>query len=231
MRRAAIAAIACLALLGVALGAFVGARALVSSEEDQVGHVKEAPGADVDKILEQGRQVTWLAAEKALEKAKEATALDNAKPRFKGQLGDFTVGQTSEWPQCPLATQRVDDLDAIKASELYSSALGENVEAGACADGTIISVFVEHHVGRFYFVGPPGVPYEAPADRLRLLTVGGKPAIAEIPIPDNFVSDARLMVIQRFPTGQEPGIAIGVDIMNDLDGAIKLAERIMGVTP
>jgi hypothetical protein len=231
MRGAGVAIVACLALLGVALGGFFGLRALVFSQEDQAGHVREAPGGDLEKILEQGRQATWLAAEKRLEKAKEATALDNAKPRFKGQMGDFMVGQTNEWPQCPLATQWVDDLDAIKASELYSPALGENVEAAACADGTIIGVFVEERAGRFYFVGPPGVPYEAPLERLRLLTVGGKPAIAEIPIPDNFVSDARLMVIQRFPTGQEPGIAIGVDIMNDLDGAIKLAERIMGVAP
>jgi hypothetical protein len=205
MLRTAVATMACLALLGLALGAFFGTRALVLSEEDPV--------------------------EKAVEEAKEATALDNAKPRFEGELGDFILGENSPFPPCPGPTQWVYDLDVIRASELYSPALGDSVEAIACADGTIVSLSADsHHVGRRYFVGPPGVPLEAPRERLKLLAVAGNPAIAEVPIPGNFLSDARLLIVERFPTDQEPGILTWVYAINDLDGAIKLAEQIMGAT-
>jgi len=207
MLRTAAAIMACLALLGLALGAFFGTRALVFSEQDPV--------------------------EKAVEEAKEATALDNAKPRFQGQMGDFMVGDKSTSPPCPGPTQWVYDLDVIKASELYSPAFGENVEAVACADGTVMAVLTQtdtSRAARTYFTGPPSVPAEAPRDRLKLVTVAGKPAIAELPIPGNFLSSARLAVVERFPNGQEPGILIGVQTTNDLDGAIKLAEQIMGVT-
>jgi len=200
MRRTGIATIASLAILGIALGAFFGIRALVSSEEDP------------------------------LEKAKEATTLDNAKPRFTGQMGDFVVGQPSAYPPCTFSSEQAYDINVVMRSELYSPALGDNAQAAACADGTIVSISPDHRVGRRYFVGPPSVPYEASLERLKLLTVGGKPAIAELPIPGNFVSYARLTVIERFPSEQKPGILTWADIINDLDGAIKQAEQIMGVS-
>lgn len=203
MLRTVTAVVACLALVGLALGAFFATRALVLSEEDP------------------------------LEKAKEATALDNAKPRFEEQMGDFTVGETSTPPLCALPTQWVYDLNVITASELYSAAFANSVEAVACADGRIMGVLTQtdtSRAGRSYFVGRPSVPFEAPRERLKLLTVGDKTAIAELPVPGNPVSSARLVVIERFPKGEEPGILIGIDTVNDLDGAIRLAEQIMGVT-
>ena len=100
-----------------------------------------------------------------------------------------------------------------------------------CADGKIvvIEIYGPEIIGRGYFVGKPIVHYEAPIDRLKLLTVGGKSAIAQLPTP-GFPGDLRLNVIERFPDGNQPGILVGItNTFKSFDEAADLAARIMGV--
>lgn len=82
-------------------------------------------------------------------------------------------------------------------------------------------------IGRRYFVGLARVPYEAPIERLRLLTVTGKPAIVELPMPE-VPGTLRLAVVERFPTSDKPGILTFIDnTPKSLAEAIELAEQIM----
>ena len=99
-----------------------------------------------------------------------------------------------------------------------------------CANGeiTVIEIYGPEIIDRVYFVGKPIVPYEAPLDRLKLLTVAGKPAIAQLPTP-RFQGDLRLNVIERFPNGNQLGILVGItNTFKTLDEAADLAARIMG---
>lgn len=206
MLRTGIAIIAFLALLGLALGAFFGTRALVLSQEDPV------------------------------EKAKQATEVENAKPRFRGELGDFLVvepGTASAYP-CPEPYQPGANPEQ---SELYFNLPDAVIDMVGSCQGTIISITASIAdaggsalIGRGYFLSPKlEVPFDAPKDRLKLITVGGKPALAELPIPDNFLSTSQVVVIERFPSEAAPGITVWARTINDLDGAIALAEGIMGV--
>jgi hypothetical protein len=202
MVRIVVATAACLALLGIGLAAFFGVRALVSSEEDPV------------------------------ERAKEASEADKAKPRFRGELGDFVIVEPNTWDDypCPEPYQPATDPER---SELYFSLPGGVLDMAGSCQGTVVSISMlvdDAVVGRSYFLGPRfGVSRDAPRDRLKLITVGGKPALAELPIPGNFASTSQVVVIERFPSGEVPGIAVSARTINDLDRAIALVEQIMGV--
>lgn len=161
---------------------------------------------------------------------------DQAKPVYEGLLGEFLVTprRGGEIPPCPRPLRPAKN-EKIKASELYSPVFGDNLEGfvAECADGKIVAIEIygPEIIGRGYFVGKPTVPYEAPLDRLKLLTVAGKPAIAELPM-SGFSWPLRLAVIERFPSGDQPGIAVGTDNTDkSLEEAIELAAQIMGVRP
>lgn len=161
-----------------------------------------------------------------------AVAADQAKPIYEGPLGDFIVGihQGSSAPPCQRPFRPAKN-EKIKASDLYSPLFGDNLEGFVveCADGkiTAIGVFGPEVMGKGYFVGRPIVPYEAPAERLKLLTVASKPAIAQLP---GFPGTLRLAVIERFPIGNQPGILVSIEnTFKNLDAAAGLAAQIMGV--
>jgi len=146
---------------------------------------------------------------------------------FKGQLGDFVVvpDQAADYP-CQSTAVSPDP----QASELYSPVFSPDAVAGQCENGLIVSITDQGRevTGRRYFIGEARVPFEAPKDRLVLLTVGGKPAIAQLPMP-GFPGTLRLAVVDRFPDGQEPGILTFVDNTDmTLEQGAKLAEEIMG---
>jgi len=172
----------------------------------------------------------------AIERAKQASAVDRAKPRFKGELGDFIVvepGTLSNYP-CPEGHRPGADPER---SELYFELPGDTMDTVGSCQGTIISITVGMTdeaggalVARGYFLGPKlEEPFDAPAERLKLITVGGKPALAELPVPDCIVCTSQVAVIERFPSEEAPGIAVWARTTNDLDRAIALAEQIMGV--
>jgi hypothetical protein len=120
-------------------------------------------------------------------------------------------------------------MTVVKASELYSSVFGENVEAGACSDGRITSIvkYGEVTVSRFYFLGDLQVALDAPRDRIKLMTIAGKPAIAELPVSEGLVPTTEVVVIERPPQGRVPGIALGVETQDDLDKAIAVAKQVV----
>jgi len=159
-------------------------------------------------------------------------AADHAKPVYTGPLGEFLVtpGQAAEHPPCPQPSKRKRN---YRYSELYSPVFGENLEVVECAGGRIkgISFYGAAAIGRRYFVGPAKVPYEAPFERLVLLTVGGHSAIAQLPMPGD-PGSLRLAVIERFPSGREPGIMTWIDNTDmSLQEAAAAVAKIMGVRP
>jgi len=173
-----------------------------------------------------------------VERAKQATEADRVKPRFTGELGDFVIVEphTGTGYPCPEPYQPATDLER---SELYFSLPGAVIDmegSGSC-QGTIFSITASvpdgvtgAMVGRGYFPGPKlEEPFDAPAERLKLITVGGKPALAEVPIPDCIVCPSQVVVIERFPSEEAPGITVWARTTNDLDRAIALAEQIMGL--
>lgn len=85
-------------------------------------------------------------------------------------------------------------------------------EVTRCWDGTVVVVssYGREALGKRYFVGPAVVPFEAPRDRLRLIWVDGKPGIVELPIAGVVPPPTNLVVIERFPTPEKPGILVGV---------------------
>ncbi len=206
MLRIGMAIMASLALLAIALGGFFAARALVPSEEGP------------------------------MERAEQATEADKAKPRFRGELGDFVIverGTALGYP-CPEPYQPGTNPEQ---SELYFSLPGAVIDMVGSCQGTIFSITADitdeaggARVGRTYFLGPRvELPFDAPAERLDVMTVGGKPALAELPIPDCIVCTSQVVVIERWPSEAGPGITVWARTTNDLDRAIALAEQIMGV--
>ena len=160
-----------------------------------------------------------------------AAAADEAKPRYRGALGDFVVADHAADYPCPPPYKPADP----KASELYSPVFSEGAEASQCGDGRIVGISAAYDrgasIGRRYFVGPAKVPYEAPLDRLKLLTVAGRPAIAQLPMP-GIRGSLRLAVIERLPSGDQAGILVWIDNTDmSLEEAVELAEQIMGVQP
>ena len=162
-----------------------------------------------------------------------SAAADQAQPAYTGVLGDFLVtakvGQVADWPPCPEPRRPAQN---YKASEVYSPVFGD-LEVYECADGKIIglSVYGDPSIGKRYFVGPAKVNYFAPLDRLVLLKVAGRPAIAQLPAPGD-PEGLRLAVIQRVPSNNQPGIMVWIDnTSKSVAEAAALAAEIMGVRP
>jgi len=203
--------------------------------------VERQGGEETGTIAEQVLLPSPVSQEKgdALERAQQATEADSAKSRFRGELGDFVIVEpnttASRYP-CPDPAQFATNLEQ---SELYFSLPGAVIDAegAASCQGIVftITAFVpdasdEAMVGRGYFLSPKlELSRDAPAERLKLITVGGKPALAEVPIPDCIVCPGQVAVIERFPSEAAPGIFTWVRTTNDLGKAIALAEQIMGV--
>jgi len=172
----------------------------------------------------------------AVERAKQATEADRAKPRFRGELGDFVIVEpnTATGYPCPEPYQPGTNPEQ---SELYFSLPGAVIDMVGSCQGTIIAITASvpdgvnaAMVGRGYFLGPKlEEPFDAPAERLKLITVGGMPALAELPVPHCMVCPSQVVVIERFPSEAGPGIAVSARTTNDLDRAIALAEQIMGL--
>ena len=164
------------------------------------------------------------------------TAQDEAKGRYLGPLGDFLVTH-NVWPDRPPCPKPYRQAANYKTSELYSPVFGENPEALECADGKMlgISTYIFEPsgypitVGKAYFVGAAKVPFEASLDRLMLLTIAGKPAIARLLAPGVPWSPPDLAVIERFPSSDRPGIMVTVQESDrSLEETIALAARIIG---
>lgn len=74
---------------------------------------------------------------------------------------------------------------------------------------------------------PVPVVRDAPRDRLELVTVEGKPGLLEYPVEGYPYGKANLIVIERYPEGDKPGIIVSVTLAPSAEAAIKHAEEIM----
>jgi hypothetical protein len=169
------------------------------------------------------------------ERAEQSAMEDNAKPRFRGEMGDFVIVEPNSGPgyPCPEPGPATN----LEQSELYFDLPGleiDSIGTGAC-QGTIVSIQAGvpgelggATVGRGYFLSLPlEESFDAPAERLKLMTVAGKPAIAMLPIPDCIACVTNIAVIERFPTEAAPGITAWVHTLQSLDKAIALLEQMM----
>ena len=166
---------------------------------------------------------------------------DRALPPVRGRYGDFVlVGMDPSEPRIEIPCSRsydrsVNDMERVQQSELYSPLFNENPEVYDCTDGTIgfIGGYIQHEVditefGRYHFVGQPIVNSEAPRERLELATIGGRPALIEHGLDISpFPAQARIFVIERAPSAQQPGIMLTVFTPNGVEEGIKLAEELM----
>jgi hypothetical protein len=169
----------------------------------------------------------------SLETTNPVMAVGQAKPAYRGPLGDFFVtGNAHEGADFPPCPRPIRPAQNYKASEVYSPVFGD-AEVNECANGLIpgISVYGKPAMGKRYFVGLAKVNYFAPLERLRLLTVAGRPAIAQLPAPHD-PDGLRLAVLQRIPGNNQPGIMVWIDFtFQGLEEAAALAAQIMGVRP
>src|SRR2546425_88866 len=160
-------------------------------------------------------------------------AQDEAKGGYRGPLGDFLVTprQGTDRPPCP---QPYRPAKSYKSSDLYSPVFGDLDGLWECANGKMLLIESSIRepdgyvilIGKYYFVGPAKVPFEASLDRLVLLTVAGKPAIAHLSPPG--FQGLTLVVIERFPRGDQPGIMVAVENTDQsLEDAAALAAQII----
>jgi len=196
-------------------------------------------GGDGTSVAQEPDQPTATAGQgDFIERLEQTLEADRAKPRFRGELGDFVIvdPNTSNHYPCPEGAQPATNIEQSEINFNLPGAVIDTATSASCQGiFTNINAFVpgephEAMVGRGYFLAPRmELSVNAPAERLKLITVGGKPALAELPIPDCTLCDSQVMVIERFPTEAAPGIFTWVRTINDLDRAIALVEQIMGV--
>jgi hypothetical protein len=193
----------------------------------------------------------WLVAQRLsegseplAEKIQRAMDEEASKPRFTGRLGDFVVvsgtgalADDAKIFRC--ASTPVAASEALSAEELWSDAFGQGGIGWACsgrgvvlvnneADGAPPSGSDGSALGRGYIQSVPvPVARSAPRDRLELVTVEGHPGLLERPIPEYPYGEANLVVIERYPDGDKPGIAVFVEMAPSAEAAIKHAEEIM----
>jgi len=182
-------------------------------------------------------------------KVEKVMAEEAAKPRFSGQFGDFEVFSGGELPEkarlfaCAdgAAMAQVDRNETtLRSSELWSAVF--DVEEGAewaCPGAGVILVNnqgLEGETGdgegaakiRGYFTSlPVPVLRNAPRDRLELVQVNGHPGLLENPIDGYPYGLANLVVIERYPDGQKPGIVLFVERASSAKRATEIAEEIM----
>src|SRR2546426_683884 len=160
-------------------------------------------------------------------------AQDEAKGVYRGPLGGFVV-DPRQWAARPPCPQPYRPAKNYKSSELYSPVFGDLDGLWECANGKMLLIESSIRepdgyvilIGKFYFVGPAKVPFEASLDRLILLTVAGKPAIGHLSPPG--FPGLTLLVIERFPSGDQPGIMVAVENTDQsLEDASALAAEIM----
>jgi hypothetical protein len=167
-------------------------------------------------------------------KAEEAAEADMAKPRFRGELGDFVVVEPNTGANYPCPEPYQPGTNP-EQSELYFTLPGAMIDMVGSCEGTVIGITALGGddrsgtvVGRGYFVGPKmRLSLDAPAERLKLITVAGKPALAMLAIPDCISCLTEVVVIERFPSETAPGITTWAHTYSGLDRAIALVEQIM----
>ena len=201
------------------------------------------------------RCIRWIAFgqraqsdEPLASKIEKAFDADASKPRRSGRVGDFNVIPVSgrAVPEANIfacadggGTDAVEPGPSLRAQELWSPAFEDGGIGWSCRGEGLVGINNEgggghgaHGDGSLLVRGyirslPVPVAREAPEDRLELMTVEGHPALLERPVPEYPYGKSSLVVIERFPQGETPGIVVFVEIAPSPEAAIKHAEEIM----
>ena len=169
-----------------------------------------------------------------------ALAIDGAKPRFFGELGDFEVKRPAEVRDrflCSTSyTFKPVESPEVHRSEIYFSLPGFKSRTATMCKGQVIYVMADKPMGgvsRGYYSGPGKlkVGFQVPRDRIQLLTVGGRPAIAQLPYQGALEPHVSVWVIQRHPTPTAPGITASIFTDQGLDYAVALLEQVLAQGP
>ncbi len=173
-------------------------------------------------------------------KAQKAMEADRAKPRFRGEVGDFVVVEPKTAYPCPGPDQPLLNLEQSELPFEFPGAVADKAGTESC-QGAVMSISDDGGttlVGRSYFLGPKlNISFDAPAERLKLLTTVTRtlygsgnapwatpvPAIAMLPIPDciSCVSE----VVATYD-----GIAVWAQ-SDSLDKAKALVQQIIDAQP
>ncbi|MEX1255782.1 MAG: hypothetical protein WEE64_15720 [Dehalococcoidia bacterium] len=182
-------------------------------------------------------------AEPTFASVQAALDADAALGRFSGRVGDFMIyravnGVTppeAEIFSCPGGTPPVTDRDVLRGHELWSEALGPTGIGWSC-EGELILVNNEGLEGRpgttllargYISSAPVPIVRDAPADRLELIEVEGHPAILEERVEGFPYADSNVVVIERYPEGSTPGIAVFVIAAPSEEEAVRLAKELI----
>ncbi len=174
---------------------------------------------------------------------------DAAKGEYEGELGDFVVrnsgGERAKeafifgcGPNRDEGTAPVTDPAVLYNHELWSDAFGADGIGWGCGGDQIQIVNnagPDGHGGsspvtmiRAYIHAlPMPILRDAPLDRQELIEVEGHPALIEHPLEGWPYPSANLTVIERFPDGDTPGIAVTIHFAPSSEKAIALAEELM----
>jgi len=188
--------------------------------------------------------------ESTASKVEKAMQEEAAKPRFTGRLGDFEVAPRTEEAASranPFGckdgepTTMVAGSEArLAAPELWADAFDTEEGVGwECAGQGIVLVNNQGLEGatttgedvvliRGYFSSiPVPVLRDAPRDRLELISIEGRNALIEDPIEGHPYGTANLVVIERYPSADKPGILLVVERASSSKRAIEIAGEII----
>lgn len=178
-------------LLAVGTGAYV------------VGLVTSAgtPNTEAQVPVEDYGARTKLEYQKAVATAEA----ERAKPVFRGVLGGFEiVGDYAPTDPSNLCGEgdRPSRESNFTASELNQTKM---TLQKVCADGRVVATWSESG-SRRYFYDKPVLQLDAPRDNLELIEVDGHHALIARPLAG--IGTREIFVVQRTPSGIEPGILI-----------------------
>lgn len=181
-----------------------------------------------------------------LEEVKEAVDAANEQPVFTGDIGSFEVVGLEE-PSNFGCAQDVSPIAAeseqLRQSELYFEVEGgldgfhaSGPNAGTCED---LVIFVSGdaligdepsdnaHVARYYFVGEQlQVTWTVTEGQLETFSIAGRESLIARP-PHPSIPGCQLAVIERLPSAEAPGVALGIEGPLSCEAAVSFADSLI----
>ena len=226
MSRLLIRAAALLALLVViGFGSFVLAGRIIEDAPESIAQQPPPPSREELQAL--------------VDELNAIQAADTAE-LYSGPLGDFIALSGDDVSPsndlCP--TVRIE-LPSKESELFFTLPNGDSPDsANVCEDGTATFMYGAGAGGgltvqRAYFTGRrPGVFLDAPLERIDLTTVAGRPAIITRPLQEveqlvPFFALRRMAVIERFPSGDTPGVLLRLSGTGSEENALAAAEYVL----
>jgi hypothetical protein len=139
------------------------------------------------------------------QKAVATAEAERAKPVFRGTIGEFEIvsdyAPTDPGNLCG-GGNRPSRESNFAASELNQTRM---TLQKVCADGRVVATWSDAG-SRRYFYGKVVLQLDAPRENLELLEIDGHQALIARPLAG--IGTHEIFIIQRAPSGTEPGIMI-----------------------